>query len=104
MEGPRLAAMATSRVAQREDPSSAEIDLDTRFGMLVDAEATAHDNRRRHPRAPRSQRSPPRAERSVEKTGALNVQGDHDGRTPHWRAQGGVDGSLPVGSGEPSTL
>src|SRR4051812_44884417 len=46
LRGLHLAAMATSWVAQREDPTSAELDFDTRFGMLVDAEVTARDNKR----------------------------------------------------------
>lgn len=41
-----LAAMGAAWVAQRQDPSSAELDFDTRFGMLVDAEVTARDNTR----------------------------------------------------------
>ncbi len=46
LRGLHLAAMATTWVTQREDPRSAEIDFDTRFGMLVDAEVTARDNKR----------------------------------------------------------
>jgi DNA replication protein DnaC len=46
LRGLHLVAMATSWVAQREDPASGEIDFDTRFGMLVDAEVTARDNKR----------------------------------------------------------
>lgn len=41
-----LTAMAATWVAQREDPTSAEIDFDARFGMLVDAEVIARDNKR----------------------------------------------------------
>lgn len=41
-----LPAMASAWVAQREDPKSTEIDFDARFGMLVDAEVVARDNKR----------------------------------------------------------
>jgi DNA replication protein DnaC len=42
----RLGAMAAAWTAQREDPKSHEIDFDSRFGMLVDAEHLARDNKR----------------------------------------------------------
>jgi DNA replication protein DnaC len=42
----RLGAMATAWAAQREDPQMNEIDFDGRFGMLVDAEHLARDNKR----------------------------------------------------------
>jgi DNA replication protein DnaC len=42
----RLGAMATAWTAQREDPKSQEIDFDSRFGMLVDAEHLSRDNKR----------------------------------------------------------
>jgi DNA replication protein DnaC len=42
----RLGAMAAAWVAQREDPKVHEIDFDGRFGMLVDAEHLARDNKR----------------------------------------------------------
>ncbi len=42
----RLGAMAAAWVAQREDPKMDEIDFDGRFGMLVDAEHLARDNKR----------------------------------------------------------
>jgi DNA replication protein DnaC len=38
--------MATAWTAQREDPKSTELDFDTRFGLLVDAEHLARDNKR----------------------------------------------------------
>jgi DNA replication protein DnaC len=38
--------MAAAWVAQREDPKSHEIDFDSRFGMLVDAEHLSRDNKR----------------------------------------------------------
>jgi DNA replication protein DnaC len=41
-----LVAMASAWLAQREDPKSGEIDFDTRFGMLVEAEHLARDNKR----------------------------------------------------------
>jgi len=41
-----LGAMAAAWMAQREDPRSLEIDFDARFGMLVDAEHLARDNKR----------------------------------------------------------
>jgi DNA replication protein DnaC len=41
-----LGAMAAAWVAQREDPKSHEIDFDSRFGMLVDAEHLSRDNKR----------------------------------------------------------
>ncbi len=42
----RLGAMAAAWTAQREDPKSQEIDFDSRFGMIVDAEHLARDNKR----------------------------------------------------------
>lgn len=42
----RLGAMAAAWTAQREDPKSQEIDFDSRFGMLVDAEHLSRDNKR----------------------------------------------------------
>ena len=42
----RLGAMAAAWVAQREDTKMSEIDFDGRFGMLVDAEHLARDNKR----------------------------------------------------------
>ena len=42
----RLGAMAAAWVAQREDTKMNEIDFDGRFGMLVDAEHLARDNKR----------------------------------------------------------
>jgi DNA replication protein DnaC len=42
----RLGAMAAAWAAQREDPQSHEIDFDSRFGMLVDAEHLSRDNKR----------------------------------------------------------
>lgn len=41
-----LYAMASAWAAQRGDASMAELDFDTRFGMLVDAEHLARDNKR----------------------------------------------------------
>ena len=42
----RLGAMAAAWTAQREDPKMNELDFDERFGMLVDAEHLARDNKR----------------------------------------------------------
>jgi DNA replication protein DnaC len=42
----RLGAMAAAWVAQREDPKMNDVDFDGRFGMLVDAEHLARDNKR----------------------------------------------------------
>ena len=42
----RLGAMAAAWATQREDPKMNEIDFDRRFGMLVDAEHLARDNKR----------------------------------------------------------
>lgn len=42
----RLGAMAAAWATQREDPKMNEIDFDGRFGMLVDAEHLARDNKR----------------------------------------------------------
>lgn len=42
----RLNAMAAAWTAQREDPKILGIDFDSRFGMLVDAEHLARDNKR----------------------------------------------------------
>src|SRR5262245_51277361 len=41
-----LYAMANTWVAQRGDPSLVELDFDSRFGLLVDAEHLARDNKR----------------------------------------------------------
>ena len=41
-----LYAMANAWIAQRTDPAIAEIDFDSRFAMLVDAETLARDNKR----------------------------------------------------------
>lgn len=46
LHGLRLGAMAAAWTAQREDPKMNEIDFDGRFGMLVDAEHLARDNKR----------------------------------------------------------
>jgi DNA replication protein DnaC len=42
----KLVAMTTAWIAQREDPQMGEIDFDSRFSMLVDAETLARDNKR----------------------------------------------------------
>jgi DNA replication protein DnaC len=42
----RLGAMAAAWAKQREDAKMGEIDFDSRFGMLVDAEHMARDNKR----------------------------------------------------------
>lgn len=42
----RLGAMGAAWIAQREDPKIHEIDFDSRFAMLVDAEHVARDNKR----------------------------------------------------------
>lgn len=42
----RLGAMAGAWTTQRQDPKMNEIDFDSRFGMLVDAEHLARDNKR----------------------------------------------------------
>lgn len=42
----RLGAMAAAWTTQREDPKMGEVDFDGRFGMLVDAEHLARDNKR----------------------------------------------------------
>jgi DNA replication protein DnaC len=42
----RLGAMAAAWTTQREDPKSQEIDFDSRFGMLVDAEHLSRENKR----------------------------------------------------------
>jgi DNA replication protein DnaC len=42
----RLGAMAAAWTTQREDPKSQEIDFDSRFGMIVDAEHLARENKR----------------------------------------------------------
>ncbi len=42
----RLGAMAAAWIAQREDPKVHEIDFDSRFGMIVDAEHLSRDNKR----------------------------------------------------------
>jgi DNA replication protein DnaC len=41
-----LGAMAAAWTTQREDPKIHEIDFDSRFGMLVDAEHLSRDNKR----------------------------------------------------------
>jgi DNA replication protein DnaC len=41
-----LPAMLAAWLAQRQDATSAELDFDARFGMLVDAEHLARDNKR----------------------------------------------------------
>ena len=41
-----VGAMAAAWKTQREDPKMNEIDFDGRFGMLVDAEHLARDNKR----------------------------------------------------------
>ncbi|MFO0552463.1 MAG: IS21-like element helper ATPase IstB [Polyangiaceae bacterium] len=41
-----LGAMAAAWVAQREDPNIHEVDFDSRFGMIVDAEHLSRDNKR----------------------------------------------------------
>src|ERR1700733_10949073 len=41
-----LGAMAAAWTAQRENPKMNEVDFDGRFGMLVDAEHLARDNKR----------------------------------------------------------
>jgi DNA replication protein DnaC len=42
----RLGTMADAWLAQREDPKIHELDFDTRFAMLVDAEQLSRDNKR----------------------------------------------------------
>jgi len=42
----RLGAMAVAWTTQREDPKMNDVDFDGRFGMLVDAEHLARDNKR----------------------------------------------------------
>jgi DNA replication protein DnaC len=42
----RLGGMAAAWSAQREDPKNNELDFDTRFGLLVEAEHLARDNKR----------------------------------------------------------
>jgi len=42
----RLAAMAHAWIEQNKNPSIASLSFDERFGMLVDAEHMARDNRR----------------------------------------------------------
>jgi DNA replication protein DnaC len=42
----RLGAMAAAWMAQRADPNNHELDFDSRFGMLVDAEHLSRDNKR----------------------------------------------------------
>ena len=41
-----LYAMATAWIAQRGDTSYGDLDFDTRFSLLVDAETLARDNKR----------------------------------------------------------
>lgn len=42
----RLAAMASAWLTQQKDPKTATMSFDERFGLIVDAEYTARDNRR----------------------------------------------------------
>lgn len=42
----RLAAMASAWLAQQKDPALGALSFDERFGMIVDAEYSARDNRR----------------------------------------------------------
>ncbi len=46
LRGMRLGTMADAWLAQREDPKIHELDFDTRFAMLVDAEQLSRDNKR----------------------------------------------------------
>lgn len=46
LQSMRLGVMAAAWVAQREDPKSHELGFDARFGMLVDAEHLARENKR----------------------------------------------------------
>jgi DNA replication protein DnaC len=41
-----LGAMAAAWIAQRDDPKLHELDFDSRFGMIVDAEHLSRDNKR----------------------------------------------------------
>ncbi len=41
-----LGAMAAAWITQREDPKLQELDFDSRFGMIVDAEHLSRDNKR----------------------------------------------------------
>jgi DNA replication protein DnaC len=46
LRGMRLGTMADAWLTQRADPKINELDFDTRFGILVDAEHLARDNKR----------------------------------------------------------
>ena len=46
LRGMRLGTMADAWLTQREQPKVHELDFDTRFGLLVDAEHLARDNQR----------------------------------------------------------
>ena len=46
LRGMRLGTMADAWLTQREQPKVHELDFDTRFGLLVDAEQLARDNKR----------------------------------------------------------
>ena len=46
LRGMRLGTMADAWLTQREQPKVHELDFDTRFGLLVDAEHLARDNKR----------------------------------------------------------
>ena len=46
LRGMRLGTMADAWVTQREQPKVHELDFDTRFGLLVDAEHLSRDNKR----------------------------------------------------------
>lgn len=46
LRGMRLGAMADAWMNQREQPKIHELDFDSRFGLLVDAEHLTRDNKR----------------------------------------------------------
>ena len=46
LRGMRLGTMADAWITQREQPKVHELDFDTRFGLLVDAEHLSRDNKR----------------------------------------------------------
>jgi DNA replication protein DnaC len=46
LRGMRLGTMADAWLSQREQPKVHELDFDTRFGLLVDAEHLSRDNKR----------------------------------------------------------
>jgi DNA replication protein DnaC len=46
LRGMRLGTMADAWITQREEPKVHELDFDTRFGLLVDAEHLSRDNKR----------------------------------------------------------